>query len=220
MKCDIAQQSHEGLRVLVADDHPILRDGLKAILKEENMEVVGEVSDGLQAIKLCKQLAPDVAVVDVSMPLLNGIDAAREIRKVSPNTKIMILTMHTEERYVAAALRAGVSGYILKSKAASNLTQAIDAVINGEVYIGPCVSRASVGACIAGETPTGSLSARERGVLQLIAERKNVKEVGGFLGISTKTAESHRANIMHKLGIHDVAGLVRHAIKEGLTHIE
>jgi two-component system, NarL family, response regulator NreC len=220
MTCDITQQSHEGLRVLVADDHPILRDGLKAILKEKNMQVVGEVSDGLQAIKLCEELAPDVAVVDVSMPLLNGIDAAREIRKVSPKTKIMILTMHTEERYVAAALRVGVSGYILKSKAASTLTQAIDAAIGGEVYIGPCVSKASSSAYLASETPTESLSGRERGVLQLIAERKNVKEVGDLLGISTKTAESHRANIMRKLGIHDIAGLVRHAIKEGLTHID
>ncbi len=219
MKCNSAQQSHEGLRVLVADDHPILRDGLKAILKEKNMEVVGEVSDGLQAINLCKQLAPDVAVVDVSMPLLNGIDAAREIRKVSPKTKIMILTMHTEERYVAAALRVGVSGYILKSKAASHLMQAIDAAINGEFYIGPCVSRASLDACLAGETLTDSLSVRERGVLQLIAERKNVKEIGDLLGISTKTAESHRANIMNKLGIHDVVGLARLAIKEGLTQI-
>ncbi len=219
MKCNSAQQSHEGLRVLVADDHPILRDGLKAILKEKNMEVVGEVSDGLQAISLCKQLAPDVAVVDVSMPLLNGIDAAREIRKVSPKTKIIILTMHTEERYVAAALRVGVSGYILKSKAASHLTQAIDAAINGEFYIGPCVSRASLDACLAGETLTDSLSVRERGVLQLIAERKNVKEIGDLLGISTKTAESHRANIMNKLGIHDVVGLARLAIKEGLTQI-
>jgi DNA-binding NarL/FixJ family response regulator len=220
MTRDIVKQSHEGLRVLVADDHPILRDGLRAILNEKNMELVGEASDGLQAIKLCEKLTPDIAVVDVSMPLLNGIDAAREIRKVSPKTKIMILTVHTGERYFQAALRAGVSGYVLKSKSASNLMQAIDAAVNGEVYLSPCVPKAVVNAYLASDTPTDPLSVREREVLQLIAEGKNVKEIGNLLGISTKTAESHRANIMHKLGIHDVAGLVCHAIREGLIQIE
>lgn len=220
MTCDIAQPSHEGLRVLLADDHAILRDGLKAILNERKMEVVGEASDGIQAVKLCEKLAPEVAVVDISMPLLNGIDAAREIRKVSPNTKVMILTMYSDERYVRAALQAGVAGYILKSRAASHLTQAIDAACAGEVYLSPCVSKAVVDAYLASETSTHPLSARERGVLQLIAEGKNVKEIGVLLGISTKTAESHRANITHKLGIHDVAGLVRYAIKEGLTKVE
>lgn len=220
MVCDLGQQSHKGLRVLLADDHAILRDGLKSILKEQDMEVVGEVSDGLQAIKACEKLAPEVAVLDISMPLLNGIDATREIHKVSPNTKVMVLTMHTEERYVLAALRAGVSAYVLKSKAASNLIRAIDAARNGEVYLCPGVSKAVVDACMASNTTIGALSTREREVLQLIAEGKNVKEVGDILGISTKTAESHRANIMQKLGIHDVAGLVHYAIKEGLIHIE
>jgi DNA-binding NarL/FixJ family response regulator len=220
MTRDIVKQSHEGLRVLVADDHPILRDGLRAILNEKNMELVGEASDGLQAIKLCEKLTPDIAVLDVSMPLLNGIDAAREIRKVSPKTKIMILTVHTEERYFQAALRAGVSGYVLKSKSASNLMQAIDAAINGGVYLSPCVPKAVVNAYLSSDAPTDPLSLREREVLQLIAEGKNVKEIGNLLGISTKTAESHRANIMHKLGIHDVAGLVCHAIREGLIQIE
>lgn len=220
MVCDIRQQSHEGLRVLLADDHAILLDGLKAILTERNMEVVGEASDGLQAIKLCEKLAPEVAVVDISMPLLNGIDAAREIRKVSPNTKILILSMHADDRYVLAALRAGVSGYLLKSKAATSLTQAIDAVRIGGVCLSPFVSKAVVDAYLASETPTDPLSVREREVLQLLAEGKTVKEIGDLLMISVKTAESHRANIMHKLGIHDVAGLVRYAIKERIIHVE
>jgi two-component system response regulator NreC len=219
MTCKIAWQSHGNLRVIVADDHPILRDGLKAILSEKNMQVVGEVSDGLRAIKLCESLAPDVAVVDVSMPLLNGIDAAREIRKVSPNTKVMILTMHTDERYVVAALRAGVSGYVLKSKAASNLTQAIDFAVKGGIYLGPCASKAALDAYLAGRDSSDGLSAREREVLQLIAEGKNVKEIGFLLGISSKTAESHRANVMQKLGIHDVVGLTHYAIRAGLIQV-
>jgi two-component system response regulator NreC len=220
MACSVAQHSRIPLRVLLADDHAILRDGLRAILKENNMEVVGEASDGLQAVKACEQLAPEVALLDISMPLLNGIDAAREIRKISPTTKVMILTMHAEERYVLAALRAGVSAYVVKNKAASNLIQAIDATSNGEVYLSPCISKALVEAYLTSDTPVDPLSSREREVLQLIAEGKNVKEIGGLLCISTKTAESHRANIMQSLGIHDVAGLVRYAIKEGLIEAE
>jgi DNA-binding NarL/FixJ family response regulator len=218
--CETSQQSHGSLRVLLADDHAILLDGLKAILTEKNMKVVGEASDGLQAIKLCEKLAPEVAVLDISMPLLNGIDAAREIRKVSPDTKILILSMHADDRYVLAALRAGVSGYLLKSKAASTLTQAIDAVRIGGVYLSPFVSKAVVDAYMASQPPTDPLSGREREVLQLLAEGKSVKEIGDLLTISAKTAESHRAKIMHKLGIHDVAGLVRYAIKMRLIHVD
>jgi len=215
------QQSHEGLRVVLADDHLVLRDGLKAILTDERMEVVGEASDGLEAIKLCEKLTPDVAVLDISMPVLNGIDAAREISKVSPKTKIIILTMITEDRYVFSALRAGASGYVLKSKASSNLVDAIDTVCKGEFYLSTSVSKAVVNAYLSKvDAPTDPLSIRERQVLQLIAEGKNVKEIGGILGISAKTAESHRTNIMNKLDIHDVAGLVRYAIREGLVQIE
>jgi two-component system response regulator NreC len=215
------QQSHEGLRVVLADDHPVLRDGLKAILKEERIEVVGEASDGLEAIKLCGKLAPDVAVLDIFMPLLNGIDAAREISKMSPKTKIIILTMITEDRYVLSALHAGACGYVLKSKAASSLVDAVDTVCKGEVYLSTGVSKAVVNAYLTRvDAPAEPLSIRERQVLQLIAEGKNVKEVGGILGISAKTAESHRTNIMNKLDIHDLAGLVRYAIREGLVRIE
>jgi DNA-binding NarL/FixJ family response regulator len=155
------------------------------------------------------------------MPVLNGIDAAREISKVSPKTKIIILTMITEDRYVFSALRAGASGYVLKSKASSNLVDAIDTVCKGEFYLSTSVSKAVVNAYLSKvDAPTDPLSIRERQVLQLIAEGKNVKEIGGILGISAKTAESHRTNIMNKLDIHDVAGLVRYAIREGLVQIE
>jgi two-component system response regulator NreC len=210
--------SRKGLRVLLADDHAMLRDGLKAILKEKGFTVIGEASDGHEAIRLAEQLVPDIAVVDISMPLLNGIDSAREILRISPATKIVLLTMHVEDRYVLASLRAGFSGFVLKSKAASTLVEALDAVWKGEFYLSPGVSRDLVDAYLAkdGAASTDPLSIREREVLQLIAEGKNVKEIGSILGISVKTAESHRANIMQKLNIREVAGLVRYAIRQGL----
>jgi two-component system, NarL family, response regulator NreC len=208
-------------RLLLADDHAIVRDGLKAILEDEGFQVVGEASDGREAIRLGQELGPDVAVLDISMPLLNGIDAAREILKASPRTKILLLTMYTEDRYVLGSLRAGIMGYVLKSKAVSNLVQAINAVRKGEVYLSPGISRAVVDAYLAkDDTPADPLSTREREVLQLLAEGKNVKEIGGILGISTKTAESHRSNIMTKLDIHEIAGLVRYAIRQGLVSPE
>jgi two-component system response regulator NreC len=217
----VPQSFREASRVLLADDHVIVRDGLSAILKEHGFEVVAEASDGREAIRLGQELTPDIAVVDISMPLLNGIDAAREIRKVSPKTKIVILTMSTEDRYVVASLRAGISGYVLKSKAASSLINALEAVRKGEVYLSPGISRAAVDAYLTqDDSPVDPLSIREREVLQLIAEGKNVKEIGSILGISTKTAESHRSNIMEKLGIHEVAGLVRYAIRNGLVTAE
>jgi len=210
--------SREVPRLLLADDHAMLRDGLRAILNDEGFEVVGEASDGREAVKLAQTVGADVAVLDVSMPLLNGIDAAREILKSFPKTKIIMLTMYTEERYVLASLRAGIAGYVLKSKAASSLVQAIRAVCNGEVYLSPGVSKAVVDAYLAkDDTPADPLSAREREVLQLIAEGKNAKEIGSILGVSAKTAESHRANIMQKLQINEVAVVARYAVREGLV---
>jgi two-component system response regulator NreC len=207
-------------RVLLADDHAIVRDGLRAVLQEEGFEIAGEASDGLGAIKLSEELSADVALLDVSMPLLNGIDAAREILKVSPKTYIILLTMRDDERSVLAGLRAGVKGYVLKSKAASDLIDAIQAVRKGEIYLSPGVSNRIVEAYLAkDDTPADPLSVRERQVLQLLAEGKNVKEVGDILHISTKTAESHRANIMNRLDVHDLAGLVRYAIGQGLVSV-
>jgi DNA-binding NarL/FixJ family response regulator len=205
-------------RLLLADDHAMLRDGLRTILNDAGFEVVGEASDGQEAVRLGQTLGADVAVLDISMPFLNGIDAAREILKSSPKTKIIILTMYTEERYVLAGLRAGIVGYVLKSKAASLLVQAIHAVCKGEVYLCPAISKVVAEAYLANnDAPADPLSIRERQVLQLIAEGKNTKEIGTILGVSAKTAESHRANIMRKLEIHEVAGLVRYAVREGLV---
>jgi two-component system, NarL family, response regulator NreC len=212
------QTGREALRLLIADDHAIVRDGLRAILNDEGFDVVGEASDGLEALRLCEELGPDIAVVDISMPLLNGIDAAGQILKASPKTKVVILSMHTEKRFVLACLRAGVVGYVTKSMAGSNLIQAIAAVRKGEIYLSPGVSRDVVDAYLAkDDTPPDPLSIREREVLQLIAEGKNIKEIGAILGISTKTAESHRTNIMEKLNIHDIVGLIRYAIREGIV---
>jgi DNA-binding NarL/FixJ family response regulator len=213
--------SRPSLRVFLADDHVVLRQGLKAILEQEGYEVAGEASDGHAAVRMCEELHPDVAVLDVAMPLLNGIDAAREVLKLSPRTKVVLLTMYPEEAYVLASLRAGVTGYVLKSSAASSLIEAIEAVVQGETYLSPGVSRTVVQAYLSGASaPADPLSTRERQVLQLIAEGQNVKEIGALLGISGRTAETHRTRIMNKLGIHDVPGLVRYAIKHGLVGLD
>jgi len=209
----------EVARLILADDHTILRDGLRAILTEEQgFEVVGEASDGRQAVKLCETLQPDVAVLDVSMPLLTGLGAAAQILKSVPSTKILMLTMHQESKYVLESLRVGISGFVVKSKAASVLVEGIKAVLRGEIYLCPTTAAIVANAYLAKDDIAASpLSGRELEVLQLIGEGKNVKEIGGILGISVKTAESHRANIMNKLNVHDIAGLVRYAIRDGLV---
>jgi DNA-binding NarL/FixJ family response regulator len=206
------------LRILLADDHEIFRQGLRALLEREGFQVSGEAADGHAAIQMATQLTPDVAVVDLAMPLLNGLDAAREITRVSPRTRTILLTMHAEDPYVARALQAGIRGYVLKSQAAEDLVQAIREVARGAVYLSPGVSETVVEAYLAKrDIPRDPLTPREHQVLQLIAEGKTTKEVATLLGVSVKTAESHRMRIMTKLDIHETAGLVRYAIREGLV---
>jgi DNA-binding NarL/FixJ family response regulator len=205
------------VRVVIADDHAMFREGLKALLKDEGFAFVGEASDGLEAVQLCKMQHPEVAILDLSMPLLNGIFAAQEIKKSSPRTKVVLLTQHTEDYMVLSALRAGVRGYVLKTKASAELVQALRAVCKGEMYLTQSVSSTVVQAYLTNsEIPERTLSDRERQVLQLVAEGKTTKEIATLLGISVNTAESHRSNLMDKLDIHDTAGLVRYAIHNGI----
>jgi two-component system, NarL family, response regulator NreC len=205
------------VRVLLADDHIIMRQGLRTLLEREGFEVVGEASNGQEAIRLCEATHPEVAVLDLSMPLLNGIEAAREIVKSDAGTKAILLTMHTDEDHVLQSLRAGVSGYVLKTKSAEELIQAIRGVCKGEMYLSPGISRVVVQAYVSrADLSADPLSDRERQVLQLVAEGKSTKEIATILGISVKTVESHRTNIMDKLNIHDTAGLVRYSIRHGL----
>jgi len=205
------------VRVLLADDHVIMRQGLRTLLEREGFEVVGEASNGQEAIRLCQSVHPEVAVLDLSMPILNGIDAAREIVKGDPPTKAILLTMHTDEDHVLESLRAGISGYVLKTKSAEELIQAIRGVCKGEMYLTQSLSRTVIQAFLRQEDlPESPISDRERQVLQLVAEGKTTKEIASMLGISVNTAESHRTNLMEKLDIHDTAGLVRYALRNGV----
>jgi len=204
-------------RILLADDHVIVRQGLKALLEREGFAVVAEAEDGQAAVRQARERCPDVAVLDFSMPLLNGLDAAVEIIRACPRARAILLTMHTDDHYVLSALQAGVKGYVVKTQASSDLVRAIHEVLRGMMYLSPGVSEAVVQAYLAkSEMPADPLTSREREVLQLVAEGKSTKEVAGLLGISFKTAESHRTRILKKLNLHETAGLVRYAVRRGL----
>lgn len=204
-------------RVLLADDHQIVRQGLRGLLEKAGHEVVGEAADGREALSLARALRPDIAVLDLSMPLLNGLDAAREIGRLVPEIKTILLTMYTDKAYVLQAMRVGVKGYVLKSQAAEDLIRAIRETSRGEVYLSPGVAASVVDAYLGkDDVAEDPLSSRERQVLQLVAEGKTTKEVARLLNIGFKTVETHRNHIMAKLDIHDVAGLVRYAIRRGL----
>lgn len=204
-------------RVLLADDHAIVRQGLRALLQKEGFEVVAEVADGQEAVRVARERSPDVAVLDCAMPLLNGLDAARQILQVCPRAKTILLTMHTDDHYVLEALQAGIKGYVVKTQAAAVLVRAIQDVLRGSTYLSPGVSETVIQAHRnKTDVPDEPLSPRQREVLQLIAEGKSTKEVAKLLGISFKTAETHRMGLMKKTNIHGTAGLVRYAIRRGL----
>lgn len=205
------------LRIIVADDHSIVRQGLRALLEREGFDVVGEASNGQEAVRLASETQPDIAVLDLTMPLMNGLEAGREIQKTLKNTRAVLLTMHTEEHQIAAALRAGIRAYVLKTQAAEDLVQAIRAVSRHQIYLSPGVSQLVLDAYLSGQqAPADPLAPRERQVLQLVAEGKTSKEIAVLLGLTVKTAESYRTRVMEKLNIHDTAGLVRYAIRHGL----
>jgi DNA-binding NarL/FixJ family response regulator len=204
------------LRVLLADDHRMFTQSLRTILEREKFVVVGEAVDGREAVTMAEEHRPDVAILDMAMPVLNGLSAAREIEKISPHTRLIILTSFPDEQYVLDALRAGVTGYVLKTRASSDLIQAIQDVSRGSLYLSEGLSRDAVRAYLAQEdNASESLSGREREILQLIAEGKSTKEIAASLTLSVKTIETHRARLMAKLDIHETAGLVRYAIRKG-----
>jgi len=206
------------VRVLVVDDHAIVRAGFRALLEGKGFEVSGEAVNGHEAVRLARELKPDIVLLDVSMPLMNGVDAGREIQRARKDTHVVLLTMHAEGHLMAAALRAGIRAYVLKSQAAEELMLAMRAVVRNQVYLSPSISKFAVDAYVDGEAePEDRLAPRERQVLQLVAEGKTSKEIGGLLGVSTKTAESYRARVMTKLDIHETAGLVRYAIRKGIV---
>ena len=206
------------VRALIADDHTLVLEGFRALLERKGFQVVGEAVDGVEAVRLAAELKPDVAVLDVSMPLLNGVDAGCEIQRGRKDTHVVLLTMHASDHLMAAALRAGIRAYVLKSQAGDDLVLAIRAAMRNQIYLSPGISKFAVDAYINGESaPADPLARRERQVLQLVAEGKTSKEIAEVLGVSAKTAESYRARVMVKLDIHDTAGLVRYAIRTGMV---
>lgn len=206
------------LRVLIADDHPLLRQGLRALLEREGFAVVGEAADGKEAVKLARQAKPDVAIMDLSMPLLSGLEASRTIQGEGLAKGVVLLTVHREDHYVLEALRAGIRGYVLKSQAPEDIAAAVRQVAGGGVYLSSGLSEVLLDAYVNRREPVDDpLSPRERQVLQLVAEGKTTKEVAVVLDISVKTADSHRSRLMKKLDIHETAGLVRYAIRRGVV---
>jgi two-component system response regulator NreC len=211
------------IRILLADDHAILRRGLRALLEREpDMEVLGEAADGRETIKAVGELQPDVVVLDITMPNLNGIEAARQIQAKGGKTAIIILSMHSDEGYVLRALRAGARGYLLKDAVEGELIQAIRAVAGGKAYFSPEVSKLLVEDYIQGMQLRGIedryelLTAREREVLQVLAEGKSTKDIARLLDLSVYTVDTHKANLMQKLSLHSMAELILFAVRRGI----
>jgi two-component system response regulator NreC len=205
------------IRVILADDHLIVRQGLRLVLEKEQIDVLGEASDGLEAIRLIQELLPEIAVLDLDMPGLDGLAVLREAARLSPQTRAIILTRHMEEPYAVEALRIGARGYVLKTQASTDLVAAIRHVHRGEVYLSPKISKAVVRSYLNNADGLNEqLSVRERQVLQLVGEGHSTKKIASLLGISAKTADTHRTKLMEKLDIHQTAGLVRYAIRNGL----
>ena len=213
-------------RVVLADDHAMFRQGVKRILKDaENLEVVGEASDGLELLDVSKETTPDMVILDISMPNLRGLEATREIKRLFPNVKVLILTMHRDKEYVYGAISAGAEGYLLKEDADTELFIAVEKIRQGGRYISPILSGELTHELInirherLTTSSYESLTLREKEVLKLIAEGKSHKDISDLLFISIRTVDHHRANIMRKLNIKDTANLTKYAIREGYTSV-
>lgn len=210
-------------RVLIADDHPLIRSGLRALLaREPAFDVVGEAADGYQALELVEQLAPDVAMLDVSMPRLNGIDVARQISEKWPSTRIIIVSIHSDEGYVLRALKAGAKGYLLKASPEDEILNAVRAVAAGQAYFSPEISRLLVEEYVREarfrgvEDSYDLLSIREKEILQLLVSGTSNRQIAEKIHVSLTTVETHRTNIFQKLGIHSLAELILYAVRKGL----
>jgi len=216
-----------GIRVLIADDHKIMLAGLRSLLeKQSDFDVVGEADNGRKAVQMAQEKKPDVVVMDVSMPDLNGIEATTQITESLPETRVIALSMHSDKRFVMGMLRAGASGYLLKDCASQELANAIHQVAGGKKYLSPEITGVVIddfllgGASEEAATAASQLSAREREVLQLIAEGWSTKQIASHLYVSIKTIETHRRQIMKKLDLHSIADLTKYAVREGLTSID
>ncbi len=212
-------------RVLLVDDHRLVRASLRSLLADfTGVEVVAEAGDGREALELVAQHRPDLVLMDISMAGLNGLEATRQIINANPHVRVIVLSMHTSEKYVLQALRAGASGYVLKGSTTRELELAIESIIRGEVFLSPAISKHVIDVYLnrtADQTDSlGRLTPRQREILQLIAEGHSSKQIAQLLDASVKTIESHRASLMERLDIHDVAGLVRYAIRHGLVSPE
>lgn len=210
------------IRILIADDHQIVRDGLSGLIRtQKDMEIIGEAGNGLEAVKLASKLSPDIVIMDVTMPDLNGIEATRKIISAVPNAHIIALSMHCDRRFVLGMLEAGVKGYVIKDSAFAELAGAIRAVSANRSYLSPSITGIVVSAYANdGEIKSNVLSNREREILQLLAEGKSVKKISDLINISIKTVETHRRNIMVKLDLKNSADLIRYALKEGFSTLD
>lgn len=211
------------LRILLADDHTVVRQGLRKVLEERpEWEVVAEAGDGREAVRQAELHKPDVAILDVAMPLLNGIEATRQINRRAPTTRILVLSMHADEAYVTQILQAGATGYLLKDSADVDLIQAVSAVSQGKSFFSPAIARVMLDDYVRQRGDKGavdryeSLSEREREIFQLVAEAKTNKEIAALLNVSPSTVETHRAHIMEKLDLHSAAEIVLYAVRRGV----
>jgi DNA-binding NarL/FixJ family response regulator len=213
------------LRIVLADDHLLVRAGLRALLLQSpDFSVVGEAADGREALRLIEELDPDVALMDISMPHLNGLEAVTRITKKARRTRVIVLSMHADEEYVRRALASGAAAYLLKNASEGELELAIRAVARGDHWVSPSVSKPLMAAYARGAQASAArsvaLTSRQREVLQLIAEGHSTKGIASYLHLSVKTVETHRAQVMQRLGLHDVASLVRYAIRAGIVRAE
>jgi len=211
-------------RILIADDHSIVRSGIRYLLSARNdVEIVGEADNGLSAISLARKLKPDMILMDIAMPQMNGVEAIQEIVREAKETKVLVLSMHSDDRMVSRAMKAGAKGYLIKDCDSKELNEAINALSAGDVYLSKELSSALIHGYIeklVNDIPgTSILTPKERQILQMIAEGNTTKDIAALLNVSIKTVEVHRSNIMRKLNLHNIADLTKYAIREGLTHI-